>query len=80
MSVDNETIRTVVIGMADGNPGALTVLAQIAKRPDRELLIAELVRKQLLAPAIWRLYQDEHGGNLEQMCVALYTDAKGVFE
>lgn len=67
----SEERRELVHGLAQGNPGAMSVIVRMLRRPDGESLLAKLVDRGLKGPGVWMLFKDEHGEDLEAMCATL---------
>jgi len=77
----HDTIATAISKMSDGNPGALSVLAQLAHDgnridPDAVLggglsFILDLDSLDIYGSEIWVLYKDICGSNLAKLCAVL---------
>ena len=60
----DEELKELVIEMAQGNPGAVSVLVQLAQQPGGALDILELKRQDCRGPLIWIRYKDVCGEDI----------------
>jgi hypothetical protein len=63
-------LQETIVDLSEGNPGALSVLLQLVKagRPD---LIVVLRERGHRGSAIWTLYKDGNGEDLESLMMNL---------
>lgn len=54
----NDTTISAVTKLSQGNPGALNVLAQLAKREHGVLLLLDIDDMGMVGPSIWLGYKD----------------------
>lgn len=79
------TIKQAIIALAEGNPGAVTVMCEILKQaptidPDCEsfLIILQLDSLGLYGSKIWIVYKDICGENMLDMLTALRAHQLGI--
>lgn len=65
----NEAMMEKVIELAEGNPGAITVLAQLQSMP--ELIDYLLYETNKRGPDIWVLYKDMCHEDIEAFCMLI---------
>ena len=63
---DTLTIQDAMVDVAQGNPGALTILIGLAQA-ERYDLILYLYKAELKGSDLWILYKDENNEDLEQL-------------
>lgn len=70
------TMLDAIVQMSEGNPGAMTVLMDVAKLPPTEALgiLLTLDDMNMRGPQIWVAYKDHSGENFEQF--AGYVQAR----
>ena len=66
----SETLHDVLVELAEGNPGALSVLLEICGAGRSELLL-KLREAGVKGSAIWTTYKDENGEDLESFMMNL---------
>lgn len=60
-AVETDSIEDIVVKMAEGNPGAATVLIKLLTQPDKRIglfLVLWLDEFEIYGPSIWILYKD----------------------
>ena len=71
-----DSAQSALIKMADGNPGAITVMIGLLKRADDGLLdLLHLDTVGLYGPDIWIAYKDICGEDLDALSDRLRSDS-----
>ena len=70
----DDTPETVMVKMMDGNPGAMTVLMQLFRRPNGIFKILKLDTLEIYGPAIWVIYKDLMGEDITLLDEHLEND------
>lgn len=63
----SDTIVDATIKMADGNPGAVTVMAELLKMQDGFIALAHLDDAGIYGPNIWLAYKDVCGSDINEL-------------
>ncbi len=66
----SKTLQDLIVDLAEGNPGALSVLIDIVKRGRADLLLV-LRDHEIRGSQIWTTFKDENGEDLESMMMHL---------
>ena len=71
-------VRDKLIQIADGNPGAITVLAQLhfVGLKDNHNYIDELVKLNIMGVDIWLMYKNDCQENIENMKILIREKTK----
>lgn len=74
------TVMDAIVALGEGNPGALTVMANLVTRADDGGLftLLELDTAGIYGPDIWVLYKDECGENLDAFIEAVHDKTAAV--
>lgn len=66
-----DSLRDVIVKMCEGNPGALSVLMELAKRgTDGFITMLDLDDMNLRGPAIWVAYKDFCAHDIDKLTAA----------
>jgi len=60
--------------LADGNPGALTVLLELCTHPEGPGALDILEARGVTGPSVWVLYKDMNDCDLESTIAAIYSE------
>lgn len=67
--------------ISEGNPGALTVITQLARtmgENDLALLIDEIEKHELFGPKLWVAYRDHCHDSVDQLSTAIFAHSPGL--
>lgn len=59
-----------------GNPGAITVAAQLAKMDGGWAMLGALLFHDCVGPELWIAYKDRHGCDIEALAKTIMEDRK----
>lgn len=67
-----DSVQDIIFKMSEGNPGAITVLAQVLKKSDSGIFqILSLDDMNIRGPQIWVAYKDHCGEDLDKFIAAI---------
>jgi len=70
----NDTVRDVLLKLADGNPGAMNVIAQLLAKEDGLLHVLKLDDLEIYDSLIWLCYKDLLGSDIDKLYNLLKTN------
>lgn len=63
----SDTILDAIVKMAEGNPGAATVISELLKLQDGFVSLAHLDDAGIYGPDIWLAYKDVSGSDISKL-------------
>lgn len=73
LDINKDTVKDGILKIAEGNPGALTVLTQLIKLRDGWMSVGEFDRLRLYGPMIWLCYKDLLGNDINKLLELLLS-------
>lgn len=67
LNISKDTVKDGILKIADGNPGALSVLTQLIKLRDGWMAVGAFDRLRLYGPMIWLCYKDLLGSDINKL-------------
>ena len=67
LDINKDTIKDGILKIADGNPGAMSVLLQLTKLRDGWMAVQEFDRLRLYGPMVWLCYKDLLGNDINRL-------------